>query len=162
MTARQKPAPKQGTRGTPKTRRMQRYIADHIYDMTKDLTQAEAAEATGLAGTDIKNMRCGHMPSLRTLIDVIKKLRVTPDSLIAKGKLEPLAKGVRMNGAQLQLVCGRVQKICKEEDAASLAKKTGLPKTSIYQLRTQNARVGIHIYLAFVSAGYSPSTLLFG
>ena len=30
MTTRAKPTPKQGSRGTPKTRRMQRYIADHI------------------------------------------------------------------------------------------------------------------------------------
>jgi hypothetical protein len=162
MKPRKRPNPKQGARGTPVTRKTQRYIANHLHELTKTLTQDQAASATGLSGNDVKNMRAGHMPSLRSFVNVVKVMRVTPESLMRDGSLAPLSQGARTAGAKLELILDRISKICKENDAAKLAKQTGIPKACIYQLRTHNARVGLHVFLAFVSAGYPASELLFG
>lgn len=159
---RKRPEPKQGKRGTEKTRRMQRYLAQHIFDMTKSLTQGEAAALTGLSCNDIKNLRVGNMPSLRMLIDLVRTLRIEPESMLSRGATELLRPRTRTTGAQSRFVRSRIRAICKSGDAKELAKKTGLPITSIYQMRTQNAQVGIHSYLAFVSAGFSASELLLG
>lgn len=159
---RKKPVPKQGTRGTPKTRKMQRQIADHIHGLTQTLTQAEAAEEVGVSYNDIRNLSAGSMPSLRMMVAMVKHLRCTPESLLVKGKLEKLSRGKRTTGAQIRSIRSRIRKICQEGDPAGLAKSTGLPITSIYQLRGQYAKAGLHTFLAFTAAGHSPSQLLLG
>ncbi len=159
---RRKPSPKQGTRGTAKTRKMQRNLADHILAMTDQYTVASGAEATGLTPNDIKNLRVGNMPSLRILVALVKTLRYTPSSLIAKGPPKMLAKGVSVRGAQERLIKARIMKISQDESPAELAKRTGLSIASIYQFRTKAANVGLHSYLAFVAAGFSADELLLG
>ncbi len=159
---RKKPVPKQGSRGTPKTRRMQREIANHIHALTCTMTQAEAAKAVGISFNDIRNLSTGNMPSLRMLVAMVKHLRCNPESLLKKGKLEKLGKGKRTAGAQIRSIRARIRKICQEGDPATLAKQTGLTITSIYQLRGQYAKAGLHTFLAFTSAGHSASDLLLG
>jgi hypothetical protein len=159
---RRKPSPKQGTRGTAKTRQMQRNLADHILSMTDDYTVATGAEATGLTPNDIKNLRVGNMPSLRILVALVKTLRYTPGTLIAKGAPKKLSKGASVRGAQERLIKTRIMKISQGEPPADLAKKTGLSIASIYQFRTKTANVGLHSYLAFVVAGYDADELMLG
>lgn len=159
---RKKPVPKQGSRGTPKTRRMQRQIANHIHALTSTLTQAEAAVKVGVSYNDIRNLSAGNMPSLRMLVAMVKHLRCTPESLLAKGEPKKLTRGKRTSGAQIRSIRSRIRKICQEGDPATLAKSTGLTITSIYQLRGQYAKAGLHTFLAFTAAGHCASDLLLG
>jgi len=159
---RRKPSPKQGTRGTAKTRRMQRNLADHILAMTDEYTVASGAEATGLTPNDIKNLRVGNMPSLRILVALVKALRYSAASLIEKGAPVPLPKGTSVRGAQERLIKARIMKIAQDESPADLAKRTGLSIASIYQFRSKTANIGLHSYLAFVAAGFSADELLLG
>ena len=161
-TARKKPRFKQGSVGTPKTRRMQRHLAEHIHALTCEKTQTEGAGLTGLTVNDMRNFRAGNMPSLRLLISMVKTLRVTPESLLQKSDLVRLPGGKRSPGAKLPLICGRLRKIAKHSEPASLARKTGLPISTIYQLRSKKTTVGLHVFLGFVEAGHSPSELLLG
>ena len=159
---RHKPIPKQGARGTPRTRRMQRHLADHILRLTNGYSVADGAEVTGLTANDVKNLRVGNMPSLRMLICLVRTLRCTPESLTSRGTLRPLPRSASTRGAQERLVKTRIQRIAKDSSPAELAKKTGLSIASIYQFRTRTVNVGLHSYLAFVTAGCSGSELLLG
>ncbi|MEE9386673.1 MAG: helix-turn-helix transcriptional regulator [Nannocystaceae bacterium] len=141
---------------------MQRRISDHIHDITLSMTQVEAAEKIGVSYSDIRNLATGNLPSLRMLIAMVKRLRCTPESLLVKGELAKLPRGRRTTGAQMKLIRARIRKICQEGEPAKLAKATGLTITSIYQLRSQHEKQGLHTFLAFVVAGHSPSDLLFG
>ncbi|MEE8059245.1 MAG: hypothetical protein V3T17_15625 [Pseudomonadales bacterium] len=160
--ASKKPIPIQGSRGTPASRRMQRQLAEHIHRLTKDISLSEGAKLTSLKSTDIKNQRQGNMPSLTTLLRVVKKMRWTPESLLSKGKLKKLHGRTRTNDADLQKVRKRIQEICRKNDAQTLADATGIPISNIYQTRTQNAKVGLHTVLSMVHAGFSASALLLG
>ncbi len=157
-----KPVPIQGSRGTPASRRMQRQLANHILTLTKKSTLIEAAELTDLKTSDIKNQRAGNMPSLPIFLKVVKKMRWTPESLLAKGELKKLHGRVRTQGAEMQKIRQRIQKICQVNDAQALAKATRIPISNIYQTRTHNAKVGLHTFLSIVSAGFSANALLLG
>ena len=122
---RRKPSPKQGTRGTAKTRQMQRNLADHILAMTDDFTVASGAEATGLTPNDIKNLRVGNMPSLRILVALVKTLRYSPDSLIKKGP--PKKPPARLSRREpLPSVCATVLFIVVPDDGPNRV-RPGIP-----------------------------------
>jgi len=141
---------------------MQRYLAGHVLRLTDAYSVAGGAEMVGLHPNDIKNLRAGNMPSLRTLVGLIRQLKVTPESLLSRGQLEPLSRGTNTRGVQERLVKSRIQKISRACDPAELAEATGLSIATVYQYRSKNFKVGLHTYLAFVSAGYSASELLLG
>ena len=157
-----RPKPKQGSRGTPKTRKMQRNFANQIFKMSDGLTVTESAKTTGLTEVDIKNLRSGNMPSLTHIVRIVRKNRVTPESLVSTGPLKKLKPSLATKGAQERLIIGRIRKLAKSKPAAELAKSTGLSINSIYQLRGADARVGFHVLVAFYSAGYSASEMLLG
>ena len=90
-----KPVPIQGSRGTPASRRMQRQLASHILGLTKNSSLSESAEITNLKTSDIKNLRAGNMPSLAIFLCLVKKMRCTPESMLAKGELKKLHGRVR-------------------------------------------------------------------
>jgi hypothetical protein len=157
-----RPTPKQGTRGTNKTRKMQRNFANHILKLTQGESIADSAEHVGLTTNDIKNLRAGNMPGLRSLLWVVKELRVTPESLLERGPLRSLRKGTSMRNATEPKIKKRIQDISRESDPAELAADSGLSIASIYQYRSLNDKIGLHAFLAFVAAGHSPSKLLLG
>ena len=160
--AKRKPIPKQGARGTEKTRRMQLHFATHLLQLTEDCTIVESAEKTGLTTNDVKNLRAGNMPGLRALIAVVRTLRKTPSSLLGRGPLKPLPKSTRLTNATEQKVKTRIQRISRSNVPAELAAASGLSIASIYQYRSLNDKIGLHAYLAFVAAGHDADELLLG
>ncbi len=161
-SARKKPRFPKAAVGTPRTRRMQGYLIDHIHALTGQQTLADGATAAGLSINDVRNFRAGNRPSLHFVISMVKSLRITPDSLVARGDLEPLARGRRTAGAEITKICARLRKIAMAHEPAALAKATGLPISSIYHLRSHKKTVGLHVFLGFVSAGYGAGDLLLG
>lgn len=157
-----RPTPKQGVRGTESTRRRQLNLANTILDLTEGHSIAESSAITGLTTNDIKNLRAGNMPSLRSLLCLVRALRKTPRSLISGGKLMPLSKEVTLRGATEAKVRSRIQAHSRENDPADLAERSGLSIASIYQYRSLNDKMGLHAYLAFVDAGYDADELLLG
>ncbi|MCP4005285.1 MAG: hypothetical protein GY725_13925 [bacterium] len=157
-----KPVPRQGSRGTPASRRMQRNMAGHILGLSKDLSVSGSAELTGLTNNDIKNLRAGNMPSFSMLQRFVKKMRWTPESIFATGKLKKLPAGTRTHGADTQKIRRRIQAVCRDNDAQRLASATRIPISNIYQTRTRNAKIGLHTFLSIASAGFSPRSLLLG
>lgn len=157
-----KPIPKQGVRGTKQTRRMQLHLATHILKLTDGCTIAESADMVGLTMNDIKNLRAGNMPGLRSLVCLVRKLRVKPSSLLVKGPTKYLPKGTNLRNATEQKVKERIQRISRNSVPADLAKASGLSIASIYQYRSLNDKIGLHAFLAFVTAGHDADELLLG
>jgi DNA-binding phage protein len=141
---------------------MQLNLAKHIQNLTEGSTIAESAKRVGLTTNDIKNLRAGNMPSLRALLCVVRTRMTSPSSLISSGPLEALPKGISLRGATERHVKARIQRISRENDPASLAAESGLSIASIYQYRSLNDKIGLHAFLAFVSAGYDADELLLG
>lgn len=162
MMAKRRPTPKQGSRGTRQTRRMQLHLARHILRLTKSRSIAEGAELVGLTTNDIKNLRAGNMPSLRSLLCLVRTQRVTPSSLLSTGELQPLPRRASLRGATERNIKARIQRISRESDPATLAEASGLSIASIYQYRSLNDKIGLHAFLAFVSAGFDADELLLG
>lgn len=141
---------------------MQLHLAAHILKLTEGRTIAESAEEVGLTTNDIKNLRAGNMPGLRSLVCVVRTLKVTPDSLLRKGPLKKLPKGVNLRNASEQKIKTRIQRISRSSIPAELAKQSGLSIASIYQYRSLNDKIGLHAFLAFVAAGFDANELMFG
>ena len=157
-----KKKPKQGTRGTTHTRRMQRQLSQHIFRLISDLSVNDAADVSGLSENDIRNLRQGNMPSLRILIRLVKKTRLDPASLLVKGEPKNLPDKTSLRGAQLKSIASRVRKIVKAASADELAGETGLSIHTIYQQRVASTAVGIHVFLALVHSGHSAREMLLG
>jgi len=141
---------------------MQLHLANTILDLTEGHSIAESAAITGLTTNDIKNLRAGNMPSLRSLLCLVRTLRKTPRSLISGGRLQPLPKEASLRSATEAKVRSRIQAHSRENDPADLAERSGLSIASIYQYRSLNDKMGLHAYLAFVDAGYDADELLLG
>ncbi len=141
---------------------MQLHLANTILDLTEGHSIAQSAAITGLTTNDIKNLRAGNMPSLRSLLCLVRTLRKTPRSLISAGRLQPLPKDASLRGATEAKVRSRIQAHSRENDPADLAERSGLSIASIYQYRSLNDKMGLHAYLAFVDAGYDADELLLG
>jgi len=141
---------------------MQLQLARHLLRLTEDHSIAAGAKLVGLTTNDIKNLRAGNMPGLRSLVQVVRKLRVTPESILSRGPLETLPSGISMRGATEQRVKERIQRISRESVPADLAADSGLSIASIYQYRSLNDKIGLHAYLAFVAAGFDAGELLIG
>jgi hypothetical protein len=141
---------------------MQLNLAHAILDLTEGHSIAESAAISGLTTNDIKNLRAGNMPSLRSLLCLVRTLRKTPRSLISGGRLQPLPKETSLRGATEAKVRARIQSLSRENDPADLAERSGLSIASIYQYRSLNDKMGLHAYLAFVDAGYDADELLLG
>ena len=159
---RKMPRLRKSTKGTPKTRRMQRLLAKNIHLLTCDKSRPEGADYTGLSINDIRNLREGNLPSLRHLIAIVKTIKVKPTSLLAGTTLEPLPKGKRVRGVDLLKVCERIRKIVLKEDPITLSNLTGLPVGTIHQYRSKDRIVGLRVFLGFVCAGYSADELILG
>lgn len=149
-------------RGTRKTRRTIQKIANRILDETSKSTVEEGAKRLGLVNHDIKNLRAGNLPSLQLVLRLIAKGRYSPEALIRDGQLKKLPKSASTRPAQQRLISGRIRKLAKEQEAASLVKATGLSIYHIYQLRVGNKPAGIHTVLGFIDAGSSPDEIFFG
>lgn len=157
-----RPTPMQGSRGTPRTRQMQRNFFTHLLDLTESLTASQGAELLGLKEDDLRNLRRGNMPSLTHLVEVVRTTRYTPESLLGKGPLKKLAPRVSVQGAQTRLIRARVAAIAKEQAPAELAERAGIPISTIYRFRCKGTWIGFHVFSAFVAAGYRPGELLLG
>ena len=149
-------------RGSPKTRRTVKRIAKLILEDCADSSIVDAAVRTGLEPHDIKNLRAGNLPSLQLVLRLVARGHYSPDALIRHGKLRKLPRRTSTRGAQRKLIAARIRRLTKQQDAAQLAKATGLSVYNIYQHRVANKSPGLHTVLGLIDAGVSPSEVFLG
>ena len=149
--------------GSAKTRRTSSTIAAVILEECERWTRAQGAVRLGLETTDIKNLRAGNPPGAVLMLRLVHRGRIDPHALIVDKKLKKLPSRVSTRGATHDRIAARIRKLAKAEDAAELAKRTGLSLQGIYQCRIDNTRRrGLQTILGFIDAGFSANYIFFG
>ena len=146
---------KLGPQGTEETRAQVERIGQAIMDLACGKTIKAAADDSGLAYFDIKNLRAGNHASLNMVLKLITQGGFTPDSVLSGEGLKPLrGRGKsRVKGLTKPMIAGHIRALSSSRPAKEWADRTGLTPASIYQLRKDRQQISLHTVLAFINGG---------
>ncbi len=141
---------------------MKNALHRRILKLCKDFTPTGGSEATGLLVYDIKNLRAGNGPSLRTVLKLVTKGRYSPKFLLFGKRPQKLQEAESTRLVQHRLIAARIRRLARERPAKEVAADTGLPVFTIYEYRGARKRPGLHVILGFLAAGFTTDHLFFG